>query len=40
MANFSPLAAEIGWGVWALQQIWTGFASWLRYYSCTSLTGG
>jgi len=31
MVNFGPLTAEIDWGVWAPQQISTGFASWLRY---------
>ena len=31
MANFSPLAAEIVSLVWDAQQIFTGFASWLRY---------
>ena len=31
MANFGPLTAEIGLGVWGPQQISTGFASWLRY---------
>ena len=35
MANFGPLAAEIGSGVWAPQQISTGFASWLRTELCT-----
>ena len=33
MVNFGPLTAEIGSGVWAPQQISTGFASWLRYCS-------
>ena len=33
MVNFGALAAEIDWGVWAPQQISTGFASWLRYCS-------
>jgi len=33
MANFSPLPAEIGWRVWAPQQISTGLACWLRYAS-------
>jgi len=33
MANFGPLTTEIGSGVWAPQQISTGFASWLRYCS-------
>jgi len=32
-ANFGPLTAEIGSGVWGTPQISTGFASWLRY--CT-----
>ena len=35
MVNFSPLMAEISSGVWALQQISMGFASWLRY--CTDI---
>jgi len=35
MANFGPLTAEIGSGVWAPLQISTGFASWLRY--CTDV---
>jgi len=30
MANYGPLTAEIGLGVWAPQQISTGFASLLR----------
>jgi len=33
MANFDRLTAEICSRVWARQQISTGFASWLRYYS-------
>jgi len=33
MANFGPLTAEIGSGVWGPQQISTGFASWLPYCS-------
>jgi len=33
MVNFNLLTAEIGSGVWAPQQISTGFASWLRYCS-------
>ena len=33
MANFGPLAAEIGWGVWGTQQISTCFAPCLRYCS-------
>jgi len=36
MANFGPLMAEIGLGVWGTQQISTGFASWLRY--CSDVT--
>ena len=35
MVNFGPLTAEIGWRVWALQQISTGFTSWLGY--CTDV---
>jgi len=35
MVNFGPLTAEIGWWVWAPQQISTGFASWFRY--CTDV---
>jgi len=35
MVNFSPLAAEIGSGVWGTRQISTAFASWHRY--CTAL---
>ena len=34
--NFGTLTAEIGSGVWGilpLQQISTGFVTWLRYYS-------
>jgi len=33
MANFGSLTAEIGWRVWAPQQISTGFAYWQRYCS-------
>jgi len=33
MANFGPLADEIGLPVWGTQQILTDFASWLRYCS-------
>jgi len=33
MVNFSPLAAEICWQVWAPQQILTGFASCFHYCS-------
>jgi len=33
MANFGPLTAESGLPVWGTQQILTGFASWLHYYS-------
>jgi len=33
IANLGPLAAEIGWQVWASQQISTGFACWLHYCS-------
>jgi len=33
MVNFGLLKAEIGWRVWASQQISTGFTSWLRYCS-------
>jgi len=36
MANFAELAAEIGSGVWAVQQISTGLESWLRY--CSDVT--
>jgi len=36
MANFDPLTAEIGWPVWALLQISTGFASWQRYCTASS----
>jgi len=32
MANFGPLAAEIGPVVWGTLQISMGFASWQRYY--------
>jgi len=35
MANFGPLAAEIGPVVWGTQPISTGFAFWQRY--CTAL---
>ena len=35
MVNFGPLTAEICSGVWAPQQISTGFACWQRY--CTTL---
>jgi len=35
IANFSPLTAEIGSGVWAPLRISTGFASWQHY--CTVL---
>jgi len=35
MANFGPLAAEIGSLVWAPQLISTGFASWQRF--CTAI---
>jgi len=31
MLNFGVLTTEIGWRVWATQQISTGFASCLRY---------
>jgi len=30
MVNLGPLTAEISSGVWAPQQILTGFASWQR----------
>jgi len=33
MANFGPLTAEIGLGVWGTHEISTGFPSWLRYCS-------
>ena len=33
MENFGPLTAEIGLPVWGTDQILTGFASWLYYYS-------
>ena len=33
IVNFGPTAAEICWPVWALQQISTVFAFWLRYCS-------
>jgi len=38
-ANLDPVAAEIGLGIWAPQQISTDFASCLRF-AATSLTGG
>jgi len=34
MANFDPVMAEIGSGVWGTQQISTAFAFWQRY--CTA----
>jgi len=33
VVNLGPLTAEIGSVVWGIQQILTGFASWLRYCS-------
>ena len=33
MANFGPLAAEIGFGVWSTPAYFNGFASGLRYWS-------
>ena len=33
MVNFGPITAEMSSGVWAHQQIPTGFAPWLRYCS-------
>jgi len=35
MLNLGALTAEIGWWVWGIQQISTGFTSWLRY--CTDV---
>jgi len=35
MANFGPLAAEIGLPDWGTQQISMGFVCWLRY--CTDV---
>jgi len=35
MANFGPLVAEIGSGVWGTPAIFNAFASWQRY--CTPL---
>jgi len=39
MANFGPLSAEIGFGVWGTQQISAGFAYWL-VAAATSFTRG
>jgi len=36
VVNFGPLTAEIDWRVWGTQQISTGFASWLRYFTDVS----
>jgi len=38
MANFDPVMAEIGSGVWGTQQISTAFAFWQRY--CTACSSG